>query len=88
MWFTARMQATTGNEPPDYLVWIGAALLISGLLVTFWVPRRLLCAKIAPTRTYLAGQAGHLVNFDGEMAELARQAGAERDVTEGREGDG
>ncbi len=76
------------KDRSDYLVWIGAGMLIAGLLVTFWVPRRRLWAKITPARIYLAGQAGHLVDFRREMAELARQAGAELDEAEGQESDG
>jgi cytochrome c biogenesis protein ResB len=71
----------------DLLIWIGAGMLIVGLLVTFWVPRRRLWAKITSTRTYLAGQVGAMVNFRGEMAELARRAGAELDEAEGKEVD-
>lgn len=75
------------KDRSDLLIWIGAGMLIAGLVVTFWVPRRRLWAKITSTRTYLAGQAGHLVDFRGEMAELARQAGAEPNEGEGREKD-
>jgi cytochrome c biogenesis protein ResB len=59
----------------DYLVWAGVGLLLAGLMVTFWVPRRRLWAKITPARTQLAGQAGHLVKFEREMAEMAREEG-------------
>jgi cytochrome c biogenesis protein ResB len=71
----------------DLLVWVGAAMLIGGLLVTFWVPRRRLWARITPTTTHLAGQAGHLVDLRKEMSELARQVGAEPEGEE-RDGDG
>ena len=49
--------------------------------------RHRLWARITPTRTHLAGQAGHLVDFRPEMVELARQAGAELDEAEGQESD-
>jgi cytochrome c biogenesis protein ResB len=58
------------------LIWVATGLLVGGLLVTFWVPRRRLWAKITPARTYLAGQAGHLVSFRAEMADMACQEGA------------
>jgi hypothetical protein len=61
---------------------------VAGLLVTFWVPRRRLWAKITPTRTHPAGQANHPVDFRREMVELAWQAGAELDEVEGQESDG
>jgi len=76
------------KDRSDSLVWIGAGMLIAGLLVTFWVPRRRLWAKITPTRTHLAGQAGHMVDFRRELVELARQAGAEMDEVEGQESNG
>jgi len=72
----------------DYLVWLGVALLLAGLLVTFWVPRRRLWAKITPARTQLAGHAGHLVNFEKEMAEMARDEDGTVDEQQGQEGDG
>ncbi len=75
------------KDRSDYLIWLGSALLIGGLLVTFWVPRRRLWAKITPARTYLAGQAGHLVRFDGELADIARREGAKLDEAEGQEED-
>ncbi len=60
----------------DYLVWAGAALIIVGLMITFWVPRRRLWAKITATRTSLAGQAPSHANYSRELRRLARQAGA------------
>lgn len=72
------------KDRSDYLIWVGTALLITGMMVTFWVPRRRLWARITPTRTYLAGQAGHLIRLDREMADLARQEGAILDEAEGR----
>jgi cytochrome c biogenesis protein ResB len=76
------------KDRSDSLISIGVGMLVAGLLVTFWVPRRRLWAKISATRTYLAGQAGHLVDFRRDMVEMARQAGAELDKVEGQESDG
>jgi cytochrome c biogenesis protein len=75
------------RDRSDYLVWAGAALLLGGLLVTFWVPRRRLWAKITAARTELAGHAGHLVKFEREMAEMAREEGGVVDERRGQEGD-
>ena len=75
------------RDRSDYLVWLGAAFLSGGLLATFWVPRRRLWAKITPARTYLAGQAGHLVRLDREMADLARREGAQLEAMEGPQED-
>ncbi|MCH8921174.1 MAG: cytochrome c biogenesis protein ResB, partial [Chloroflexi bacterium] len=76
------------KDRSDYLIWVGTALLITGLVVTFWVPRRRLWARITPTRTYLAGQAGHLIRLEREMEDLARQEGATLDEAGGQGKDG
>jgi cytochrome c biogenesis protein ResB len=76
------------RDRSDYLVWAGTGLLLTGLLVTFWVPRRRLWAKITPARTQLAGHAGHLVNFEKEMAEMARDEGGAANEQHGQEDDG
>ena len=60
----------------DYLVWAGAALMLIGVVVTFWVPRRRLWAKITATRTLLAGEAPNHANYARELKQMARQAGA------------
>jgi cytochrome c biogenesis protein ResB len=66
----------------DYLIWGGATLLVAGILVTLWVPRRRVWAKITSTETQLAGQAGHLAKLESEMEDFARQ---DRADTEGRD---
>jgi cytochrome c biogenesis protein ResB len=76
------------KDRSDYLVWIGAGMLVAGMVVTFWVPWRRLWAKITPTRIYMAGQSGRLVDFRREMAELAQRAGAELDEEKGHASDG
>jgi cytochrome c biogenesis protein ResB len=76
------------RDRSDYLVWLGVGLLLAGLLATFWVPRRRLWAKISPARTQLAGHAGHLVNFEKEMAEMARDEGGTVGEQQGQESDG
>jgi hypothetical protein len=59
------------------LVWIGAALISAGLVVTFWVPRRRLWAKITLDRIWLAGRASGHADFSRELGRLARDAGGE-----------
>jgi hypothetical protein len=75
------------KDQGSLLIWIGAGLLIAGLVATFWVPRRRLWAKITSERTYLAGQAGHLVDLTKEMADLARAEGADIQEPGGRDED-
>ncbi|MEO8456652.1 MAG: cytochrome c biogenesis protein ResB [Chloroflexota bacterium] len=65
------------RDRSDMLVWIGAAAIVLGLAITFWVPRRRLWAKITSARTAMAGQAPSHANFTQELRNLARQAGAD-----------
>ena len=65
------------RDRSDYLVWAGAGLIFLGLMVTFWVPRRRLWAKIAPGRTLLAGQAANHANYTRELRRLSREAGGQ-----------
>ncbi|HEY8767269.1 MAG TPA: cytochrome c biogenesis protein ResB [Dehalococcoidia bacterium] len=64
------------RDRSDLLVWIGAAAIVLGLAITFWVPRRRLWAKITAARTAMAGQAPSHANFTRELRSLAREAGA------------
>jgi cytochrome c biogenesis protein ResB len=70
------------RDRSDILIWLAAGLLLAGLGITFYVPRRRLWAKIAPERTYLAGMAGHLVNLRREMVKLGAEAGSPDAVQE------
>lgn len=67
---------TVKRDRGDRLIWVAVGLLLFGLMVTFYVPRRRLWAKITPERTYLAGTAGHMVNFSREMRRLGAEAGS------------
>jgi cytochrome c biogenesis protein ResB len=73
------------RDRSDNLIWAGAGLLLLGLGITFYVPRRRLWLKITRDRTYLAGVAGYRGNFRRDMAKLAAEAGSP-DATEGEEG--
>jgi cytochrome c biogenesis protein ResB len=65
------------RDRSDYLIWIGAAAIVLGLMITFWVPRRRLWAKITRGGASLAGQAAGQADYTSEMRRLAVQAGAE-----------
>ena len=73
------------RDRSDYLVWTGATLIVLGLMITFWVPRRRLWARITATRTSLAGQAASHANYTRELRRLAAEAGAA--IPEGTEDD-
>ena len=74
------------RDRSDYLVWVGAAAIVLGLMITFWVPRRRLWAKITRGGASLAGQAAGQADYTSEMRRLAVQAGAE--LAEETEDDG
>jgi cytochrome c biogenesis protein ResB len=65
------------RDRSDYLVWVGAALIVVGVMITFWVPRRRLWAKIDSSGMALAGQAPSHADYGSELRELAARAGAE-----------
>ncbi len=73
------------RDRSDYFVWIGAALILAGLMITFWVPRRRLWARITSTGAALAGQAPAHARYSRELRRLALEAGASG--TRGIEGD-
>ena len=64
------------RDRSDYLVWLGAAAIVVGLMITFWVPRRRLWAKITGAGASLAGQAAGQADYTAEMRRLAARAGA------------
>jgi len=65
------------RDRSNYLVWAGAGLIVVGLMITFWVPRRRLWARISSGGSALAGQApGHARYAEG-MQRLAVRAGSE-----------
>ncbi|MFQ5880063.1 MAG: cytochrome c biogenesis protein ResB [Dehalococcoidia bacterium] len=63
------------QDRSDNIIWVATGLLLVGLGITFYVPRRRLWAKVTADRTYLAGIAGHMVNFAKEMRRLGAEAG-------------
>lgn len=64
------------RDRSDYLIWIGAALTVVGLMITFWVPRRRLWARISGGNAQLAGQAPRHAKYARELSGIAREAGA------------
>jgi cytochrome c biogenesis protein ResB len=65
------------RDRSNYLVWTGAGLIVVGLMITFWVPRRRLWARISSGGSALAGQAPGHARYAEEMQRLAERAGAE-----------
>ena len=75
------------RDRSDNLIWVATGLLLMGLGITFYVPRRRVWAKITPERTYLAGMAGHLANLRKERGKLGAEAGSP-DAAQEEEKDG
>mgnify|MGYP005841598863 CR=1 FL=1 len=67
---------TAKRDRSDTFVWVGAGLTVLGLMMTFWVPRRRLWAKITESGTWLAGQAASHARYGAELRQVAREAGA------------
>ena len=67
---------TVRKDPGSTFIWVATALMMIGLGVTFYLPRRRLWAKITPERTYLAGVADWMVNFSAEMRAIGVAAGS------------
>lgn len=67
---------TVRRDPGSTFIWVATALLLLGLAITFYLPRRRLWVKITPERTYMAGVADRIVDFSGEMRRIGAAAGA------------
>jgi hypothetical protein len=65
------------RDRSDTLVWVGAALIVVGLMITFWVPRRRLWARITEAQLSLAGQAPGHAHYSRELRDIAAEAGAD-----------
>jgi hypothetical protein len=69
-----------------WFIWIATGLLVGGLALTFYVPRRRLWLKLTATETRIAALAEKSGGFPGEMRRLATRLGvpAPADVQEER----
>ena len=61
------------RDPGSWFIWTASTLLIGGLLVTFYVPRRRLWVKVTPERTYLAGLAERTAHLGEELSQLGEE---------------
>jgi len=67
------------RDPGANLIWIGAGALIVGLLVTFYVPRLRLWARVRGNETVLASLAERSGIFQSEARRLKRELGVEEE---------
>jgi cytochrome c biogenesis protein len=70
------------HDPGQGIVWVAFGLLISGLLITFYLPRRRVWTRLSPEgELSIVGRADRYVDFDREFGRLlddlvaARRAG-------------
>jgi cytochrome c biogenesis protein len=61
------------RDPGSWFIWTATALLMAGLLLTFYVPRRRLWVKVTPEQTYLAGLAERTAHLGEELQELGTE---------------
>ena len=67
---------TVRRDPGSDFIWIATALMLIGLGVTFYLPRRRMWVKITPERTYMAGVADRIHDFGNEMRRIGAAAGS------------
>jgi hypothetical protein len=66
---------------------VAAGLLLVGLVVTFYVPRLRMWARVGPEETVLAGLAEKSGSFQSEAAAIAEELGATVKQDKVEEGD-
>jgi cytochrome c biogenesis protein ResB len=67
------------SDPGQPLIWLAFGLLIVGLALTFYFPRRRAWARIADDRIALAFLADRYVDQERELGQL--RAAVERHIT-------
>jgi cytochrome c biogenesis protein ResB len=58
-----------------WFIWIATAMLVGGLAVTFYVPRRRLWLRLTPSATQVASLAEKSGGFENDMRILAHRLG-------------
>ena len=56
------------------LIWVASGMLIVGLCITMWLPRRRLWAKVSSDSLRMAGVAPRMTDFRGELEVIAAEA--------------
>lgn len=67
---------TVRKDPGSMFIWIATGLLLLGLAITFYLPRRRMWLKVTPERTFMAGIADRVVDFAAEMRRMGAAAGS------------
>ncbi|HYC07872.1 MAG TPA: cytochrome c biogenesis protein ResB, partial [Candidatus Binatia bacterium] len=59
------------QDPGAYIVWVAFLSLISGLLITFYLPRRRVWTRVgADGELWIVGRSDRYVDFEGEFGRL------------------
>ena len=59
------------RDPGQGLVWLAFGTLIAGLVITFYLPRRRVWARLSPDgRLAIVGRSERYVDFDREFSKL------------------
>jgi cytochrome c biogenesis protein ResB len=72
------------RDPGANFIWVAAGLLLAGLLITFYVPRLRLWARVRSRETVVAALAERRGVFQSEVKQLVQELGAT--TIEGRQG--
>lgn len=73
------------KDPGVPIVWLASAMLVIGVCLTLYFPRRRIWARISQREVALAGTADRMVNFQKELEELVGEVRAqEAQVQESR----
>jgi len=71
------------RDPGANFIWVAAGLLLAGLLMSFYVPRLRLWARIRSDETVVAGPAERSGAFQSEAKRLMRELGVTESEREG-----
>jgi cytochrome c biogenesis protein len=67
------------QDPGQGIVWLAFGLLLAGLLITFYLPRRRIWARVTPDgELRIVGRADRYVDFEREFGRLLDDLVAER----------
>ncbi|OGO50215.1 MAG: hypothetical protein A2148_04255 [Chloroflexi bacterium RBG_16_68_14] len=72
------------RDPGANFIWVAAGLLLIGLLITFYIPRLRLWARVRPQGTVVAGLAERSGVFQSEVERLMEELGVT--TVEGKQG--
>lgn len=60
-----------------WFIWVATGMLVIGLAITFYIPRRRLWIRLTPEKTQIAALAEKSGGFEGDMRTLSRRLGVE-----------